>query len=57
MPTERKQTPQERWDKENKKRFNLVLIKSTESDIIEHLEKQSNKNGYVKGLIKKDMQN
>lgn len=31
------------------------LNKTTEADLIEHLEAQPNKQGYIRSLIKKDM--
>ena len=42
--------------KENYKRFELRLNKKTEQDLIEHLDKQPNRNDYIRSLIKKDMQ-
>lgn len=49
-------TPQERYDQKNRKlvsmRFNMV----TEKDIYDHLMKQPNKQGYLKCLIRRDME-
>lgn len=49
-------TPQERYSRKNRKlvsmRFNMV----TEKDIYDHLMKQPNKQGYLKGLIRRDME-
>jgi hypothetical protein len=42
----------------NKKNILQILVKInkiTEQEIIEHLEKQQNKNGYIKRLIIEDM--
>lgn len=41
--------------KENYKKITLLLNKKSDSDIIEHLEEQKNMNGYIKALIRKDM--
>ncbi len=46
-----------KYDKENTKQIALRLNKKTDADIIEHLEKQSSKQGYIKELIRKDMKN
>lgn len=44
-----------KYDKENTKQIALRLNKKTDADIIEHLEKQGSKQGYIKELIRKDM--
>lgn len=41
--------------KRNGKQYLLQLRKSTDSDIIEKLESQENKNGYLKTLIRNDL--
>ena len=41
--------------KRNGKQYLLQLRKSTDSDIIEKLESQENKNGYLKTLIRNDI--
>ena len=41
--------------KRNGKQYLLQLRKSTDSDIIEKLESQENKNGYLKTLIRSDI--
>ena len=43
--------------KRNGKQYLLQLRKSTDSDIIEKLESQENKNGYLKSLIRNDITN
>lgn len=51
-------TPQERYDKLNTKRIcGLKLNIKTDTDIIEKLNSQSNKQGYIKLLIRKDIKN
>jgi hypothetical protein len=52
----KKYAPQRKWAKENKREYRLAVMKKTEADIIEHLEKQENKAGYIKSLIRADMQ-
>ena len=37
------------------KKITLMLGKETDKDIIEWLDKQGNKNAYLKDLIRKDM--
>ena len=52
------ETPQEKYDKVNTIRIcGLKLNLKTDKGIIEHLKSQPNKQGYIKDLIKKDMQN
>ena len=46
---------QQKYSKTNVKQFTIRFMTSTEHDLIEHLEKQSNKSGYIKNLIKKDI--
>lgn len=43
------------YDRENTRRINLKLNKNTDREIIEHLERQQNIQGYLKDLIRKDM--
>jgi len=49
------QTPQQKYDKTHTKGVYLKLNKETDRDIIEHLQKQDNKQGYIKKLIREDM--
>lgn len=37
------------------RQVNLKLNVNTDADIIEHLEKKENTQGYIKGLIRQDM--
>ena len=46
---------QKKYEKSTVKQYTLKFMTSTESDLIEHLERQPNKSGYIKELIKKDM--
>lgn len=45
-----------KYDAENTKSFLLKLNKKTDADIIAFLENQPNKMGYIKKLIRDDMQ-
>lgn len=45
----------ERYDRENTIRIALKLNKKTDADIIAHLERQENRQGYIKKLIRDDM--
>ena len=44
-----------KYDKKNTKGLYLKLNLKTDADIIEHLAKQENTQGYIKELIRKDM--
>lgn len=43
-----------RYNKANTTTILLRLNRKTDKDIIDHLNKQENKNGYIKGLILAD---
>ena len=53
---EKKETPQERYAKKYKKRYSLDCFTSTEQDIINKLESVQNRAGYIKALIRQDLQ-
>ena len=44
-----------RYDAKATKQIHLKLNLKTDADILEHLEKQENIQGYIKDLIRKDM--
>lgn len=44
-----------KYEKENVKRYVIKVMKNTEKDIIDHLEAQDNKMGYIKALIREDI--
>ena len=44
------------YDKQNTRRINLKLNNKTDADIIKQLESQENIQGYLKRLIREDMQ-
>ena len=45
----------ERYDRANTVRLYIKLNKNTDADILAHLERQENKQGYIKSLIRADM--
>ena len=45
----------QKYNKENYVTLRVPISRKYENDIIEHLNKQSSKSGYVKELIKKDL--
>lgn len=47
---------QAKWDQANTIRFLVKFVKTTEADLIEHLNQQPNKSGYIKSLIRADME-
>ena len=44
-----------KYDKANTRRVYIKLNKNTDSDILAYLDSKSNKQGYIKELIRKDM--
>lgn len=44
-----------KYNKENTKTYLLRCNIKTDQEVIEHLDKQENKNGYIKGLILSDV--
>lgn len=46
-----------KYNKEKVKRYVVNCMINTEQDLIAHLEKQENKAGYIKKLIREDMEN
>jgi len=52
---EKKITPQSRYDKAKTKFYAIKVVKTTEQDIINRLDEQKNKAGYIKSLIRKDI--
>lgn len=58
MATEAALRAQKKYDQANKNKYKNVFIKlnkETEKDIVEKLESVDNIQGYVKGLIRKDI--
>ena len=44
------------YDKENARQLRVKLNRKTDADIIEHIEKQGNIQGYIKALIRSDIE-
>ena len=44
-----------KWRKENIRRIVVNINKSKQADVIEHLDKQPNRQAYIIDLIKEDM--
>jgi len=53
--SDRKLTPQERYDQKTARRIMLKLNKNTDADVIEKLESESSMQGYIKRLIREDI--
>jgi hypothetical protein len=47
---------QKKYNRTKTKSFTLKLNKETDADVIERLEKAENKQGYIKELIRKDIE-
>lgn len=52
---EKKYEYDQKYIKEKTKQIGLMLNRELDADIIEWLEKQPNKQGYLKALIRKDI--
>lgn len=55
MP-EKKESPQARYNRTRCKLYSFRFVLSTEADLIARLEAQPNKAGYVKSLIRADIE-
>ena len=44
------------YDQQHTARVSIKLNTTTDADILEHLDKQPNKQGYIKALIREDIQ-
>lgn len=55
MTSEAQLAAQKRYDAKNTKQYKLKLNLVTDREIIDWLDTQENKQGYIKGLIEKDM--
>ena len=56
MTTEARKRAREKYNKANYKAYTFRFHKTHEADVIEHLEAQPNKLGYIRGLIRNDME-
>ena len=50
-----KERPQEKFDRLNSRRYVIKVMLNTERDILERLEQEPNKAGYIKQLIRQDI--
>ena len=55
MSSEKKERPQDRYNKAHTVSIAIRLMKNTEQDIIQKLDSVPNKAGYIKQLIRADM--
>jgi hypothetical protein len=55
MQTEAQKRANRKYDKANTRQIALKLNKRTDADVLEHLDKCGNKQGYIKALIRADM--
>lgn len=46
----------DRYLKKTRRRYVVNLNKNTDSDLLEHLEKIKNVQGYIKSLVREDME-
>ena len=56
MATEAKRKANRRYDDKNTRQYHLKLNLKKDADIIEHLSKQSSMQGYLKDLIRADIE-
>ena len=49
-------TPQKKYDLANTKTYTIKVVKTTEKDIMYKLDSVPNKAGYIKSLIRKDIE-
>lgn len=57
MITEAQKKASAKYDAEHTFRIYIKLNKSTDADIMERLEREPNKQGYIKELIRNDIAN
>ena len=55
MSSEKKERPQERFDRLNSKVYRVKVMTRTEQDIVQKLDSVPNKAGYIKQLIRQDI--
>ena len=55
MAEDKKITPQQRYDAANTQKITLKLNHKTDADILAELDRQPNKQGYIKQLIRNDI--
>lgn len=52
---DKKERPQEHYDRLNAVKYTLKIIKRTEADVLQKLDSVPNKAGYIKRLIREDI--
>lgn len=55
MDTKKRNANLNEWRKKHTRRVTVLLNNNTDRDIIERLDSVGNKQGYIKGLIRKDL--
>ena len=55
METEAEKRAKAKYDAANTVQIRLKLIKKTDADVLEKLEESGNKQGYIKALIRADI--
>lgn len=55
MAVESQRRARDKWNKENRKVISIGFY-PIDADLLDHLEKQENKAGYIKELIRKDLE-
>lgn len=53
--SEKKLSPRAKFERDNCTRVSIKLVNTTDADILAHLAKLPNKQGYIKALIRADM--
>lgn len=56
MATDAQIKAQKKYDNENTRQVHLKLNKRTDSDVLERLDAVPNKQGYIKRLIREDLE-
>lgn len=56
MPTEAMKQAIKRYDEKNTKQLMLKLNVKTDADVLKKLEEVGNKQGYIKELIRRDLE-
>lgn len=56
MPTKGKTTAQDRYNAKNLRQFMVKINRATEPELLEYLESKDNVQGYIKSLIRADLE-
>ena len=54
--SDKHQTPQDRYAAKAIRRYAININRNTDADILDHLEKLDNVQGYIKALIRSDLE-